>query len=31
VCGPGYHLEVVSVHQRAPVDGDIEITVCAAD
>ena len=30
-CPPGYHLEEVEVHQRAPIDRDLPITVCQAD
>ena len=31
VCPPGFHLEEIGVHQRQPVDTDLDVTVCAAD
>ena len=30
-CPPGYHLEEILVHQRAPIDQDLPIVVCIAD
>ena len=30
-CPAGYHLETINLHQRAPVDQDLPVTVCVAD
>ena len=30
-CPPGYHLETIELHQRAPVDQDLPVTVCVTD
>ena len=30
-CPVGYHLETIELHQRAPVDQDLPVTVCVQD
>ena len=29
-CPADYHIEIISVHQRQPVDQDLEVAVCAS-